>query len=229
MHSASVVIEFPPELIAQICAHIYDALQHLSHAQTSLDPLLFFNKIDSPSALPSSYPPAYWPEQLGRHTLANLCLVNHAWFQAAKPFLWRNLEVRLPRSWLALVEQISWDYEEETVDQVMETTVKAAAKVAALASSTGQSHDFEVAQKILEEGIYDSITLPDEGIDFDLLSPAATRDPSPRRIRHKSKSPARWELLRSISNALEDIMRIQNPSMYGKQQLKFIFVMGASH
>ena len=214
--TASPAIHYPPELLTKICAHIYDAC--LQPSQSSLDPLLISPRESSapPHSLPSSFPPAYWPEQIGRHSLASLCLVNHAWYTAAKPFLWRKLEVRLPRSWLVLLEQISWDYEEETVDHVMETTVRAAAKAAALASSSGQSQDYEVAQKILEEGILDSIGLPEETISPDLLSPAASRDPSPRRIRHKSKSPARWELLRSISNALEDIMRESNPSVYGK-------------
>lgn len=34
-------------------------------------------------------------------------MVNKAWYDAAKPWLWRRLEVRLPRSWLCLVDELA--------------------------------------------------------------------------------------------------------------------------
>ena len=34
-------------------------------------------------------------------------MVNKAWYYAAKPWLWRRLEVRLPRSWLHLVDELA--------------------------------------------------------------------------------------------------------------------------
>ena len=33
--------------------------------------------------------------------------MNKAWYDAAKPWLWRRLEVRLPRSWLCLVDELA--------------------------------------------------------------------------------------------------------------------------
>jgi hypothetical protein len=55
---------------------------------------------------------------------------------------------------------------------------------------------------------------PDSSIPPELLSPPASRDPSPRRLRQKSKSPARWELMRSISDAVQDLMGRDENGMY---------------
>lgn len=203
-------IHYPPELLSRICSYVYSAC--LPPSQTSLDPLIL-GEFGAPCAHPSTLPPSIWPEPTTRRTLASLCLVNHQWYNAAKPWLWRKLEVRLPRSWLSLVEEIAWDYDEDTVDQVMEKTVREAA-IAALGSSQVQSNsDSDAAQK-LQESILVSISSPDDSIPLELLSPVASREPSPRRFRPKSKSPARWELVRSISDAIQDVMDIRAPGVY---------------
>ena len=132
-------------------------------------------------------------------------------------FLWPllmpsyRLEVRLPRTWLALVEEIAWNYEEETVDSVMEVTIKAATN-AAIQSSNVHSRKLETPR--LEE-FFDHLDLPDTTVSRDLLSPVPSRDPSPRRLRPKSKSPARWKLLKSISDAIQDVMNSQAHGVYG--------------
>ncbi|PFH53064.1 hypothetical protein AMATHDRAFT_55406 [Amanita thiersii Skay4041] len=200
---------YPQDLLDAICAHIY--YSGLPSPVSSLDPLII-NDYGVPTALPSSLPPANWSEPVTRRTLANLCLTNRAWYTAAKPWLWMKLEVRLPRTWLSLVEEIAWNYEEETVDSVMDNTIKAAAKVAASTLSAGKS-DKDVLLS-LEESLFDTLDGPDLSISQELLSPIASRDPSPRRIRPKSKSPARWKILRSINDAIQDVMKLRNPELY---------------
>ena len=124
-----------------------------------------------------------------------------------------RVEVRLPRSWLSLVETIAWDYDEETVDDVMDNTIKAAAKAAMATSKPGCPCNTEEEHR-LEESILDSLGEPDTSISPELLSPVASRDPSPRRLRPKSESPARWKLLRSISDAIHHVMERREPGVY---------------
>ena len=57
---------------------------------------------------------------------------------------------------------------------------------------------------------------PETSIPLELLSPIATRDSSPSRFRPKSKSPARWKLVRSINDAIRTAMERREPGLYGK-------------
>ncbi|KAF9450332.1 hypothetical protein P691DRAFT_701417 [Macrolepiota fuliginosa MF-IS2] len=206
--SAYTGYNYPSELIDAICSQVYAS--GLPAVETSLDPLVAaVNGV--PTAHPSSSPAAYWSESNVRRTLANLCLVNHAWYEAAKPWLWRRVEVRLPRTWLSLVEEIAWNYEEETVDSVMGKTIQAAARAAADAPTFALDKD---AALKLEASLLDTLELPDNAISVDLLSPMPSRDPSPRRIRPKSKSPARWKILRSINDAIQDVLDRRAPGVY---------------
>ncbi|KXN91729.1 hypothetical protein AN958_12581 [Leucoagaricus sp. SymC.cos] len=199
---------YPSELLDAICSQIYAF--GLPPLETSLDPVIAAAS-GVPTAYPSSAPQAFWPEPVVRRTLSSLCLVNHAWFEAAKPWLWRRVEVRLPRTWLSLVEEIAWNYEEETVDSVMGKTIQEAAKAAANASTFAA--DKEAALK-LEASLLDTLELPDNAISSDLLSPVPSRDPSPKRFRPKSKSPARWKILRSINDAIQDALDSRAPGVY---------------
>lgn len=212
---SSAVAHYPPELLAVVCAFVFAKGQLPS--QPSLDPLVDAKDL-IPTNLPSSYPPAKWSEATVRHTLANLCLVNHAWYEAAKPFLWRQVEVRLPRDWLSIVEEVAggdddvYDNEAATiVDQTLQRV-----ESAALASTTyfGELLTAELA-KALHEKVIATLSGPDGSIPPELLSPPATRDPSPRRLRQKSKSPARWKLMRSISDAVQNVMERDHPGLYG--------------
>lgn len=122
--------------------------------------------------------------------------------------------MRLPRSWLSLVEEIAWNYDEETVDSVMNKTIQAATEaVMASVSSSGERDPEKLRLSILN-----TLTEPDLSIPLELLSPIASREPSPRRLRAKSKSPARWKLLRSISDAIQDVLDQREPGLYGKFQ-----------
>ncbi|KAI9000575.1 hypothetical protein BD414DRAFT_405361 [Trametes punicea] len=213
---SSVVDQFPPELLAVVCAHVYAS--GLPPSTSSLDPLLCADQPGIPIGLPSSFPPAHWPESVVRHTLANLCLVNKAWYEAAKPWLWRKIEIRLPRSWLAVVEEVAGgddeDVSEEQAAIMVDQTLRNA-ETAALAAKTligecsGNDAALELHDKVLER-----LTGPDISIPPELLTPPASRDPSPRRLRTKSKSPARWKLMRSISVAVQDVMERAHPGIY---------------
>jgi hypothetical protein len=211
----STVLQHPPELLLLICAHIYSA--GLPAPSASLDPLIT-EEYGAPTALPSSLPPSNWSEPSVRKTLSTLCLVNHSWYEAAKPWLWQKVEVRLPRSWLTFVEEISGGDDEEANDEqaalVLERSIQVASD-AALARSTsmGTLKDEEVARQ-LQECILAELSGPDGSIPPELLSPPASRDPSPRRLRPKSKSPARWKMMRSISNAVQNALEFSEPGIY---------------
>ncbi|KIY51822.1 hypothetical protein FISHEDRAFT_56488 [Fistulina hepatica ATCC 64428] len=204
----------PEDLLSTFCAYVYSA--SLLPPDGSLDPLLVeYDPVvpTSPLDLPSSYPADFWPEFVSRKTLAALCLVNHAWYTAAKPWLWCKLEVRLPRSWLALVNEIAWNYQEETVEMVMERSIQAAAKAAVTSKQCMTLVERDEQESVLQQSIMDKLEgPPDESISLDLLSPVASREPSSRRIRPKSKSPARWRLIRAIDDAVQEILSESHPA-----------------
>ena len=212
----SAVLQYPPELLFTICAHVYAA--GLPPFTSSLDPIAL-RDYGAPTGLPSSMPPGNCPEPVVRRTLANLCLVSHAWHDAAKPWLWQKIEVRLPRSWLALLEEITGGEEESTEDNTaltVEQSINAVTK-AALASTTlpGASTGEDALAK-WKESILESLSGPDGSIPPELLSPPASRDPSPRRLRAKSKSPARWKIMRTICDAVQNVIERNEPGVYGK-------------
>ncbi|CCM04297.1 uncharacterized protein FIBRA_06468 [Fibroporia radiculosa] len=211
----SLVASYPPELLSAICAHIFAA--GIPPSIPSLDPLLCSDN-SVPTASPSSYPSAHWQDSVIRKTLASLCTVNRAWSEAARPWLWRKIEIRLPHSWLSLVDQIAVHDDEELdqdqaallVDQTMQQVESAAlATKDAFGDLSDKTAAFELHEKVLEQ-----LSGPDGSIPPELLTPLASRDPSPRRLRHKSKSPVRWQLLRSISDAVRIIMENDMPGLY---------------
>lgn len=93
----------------------------------------------------------------------------------------------------------------------MGRTIQAAARAAAGAPTFASDKD---AALKLEASLLE-LDLPDNAISTDLLSPIPSRDPSPRRIRPKSKSPARWKILRSINDAIQDVLERRAPGLYG--------------
>ena len=219
-NAMSSPLEYPPELLSLICAYVYVA--SIPSRVSSLDPLCLL-EAGMPTGLPSSYPPSSWSEPVARKTLANLTLVNRAWSEAARPWLWRKIEVRLPRGWLSLVEEISGgedaDAAEEDTARTVEESITEAAH-AAVAAKTGPlaAHDAE-AEKKLKESIIQELGGPDSSIPPELLSPPASRDPSPRRLRQKSKSPARWKLLRCISDVVQGLIGRDENGMYSKHSI----------
>ncbi|KAI9461599.1 hypothetical protein BJY52DRAFT_1258825 [Lactarius psammicola] len=228
-------MEYPPELLSLICAHVYESA--IPSRVSSLDPL-YLLEAGVPTGSPSSYPPPNWQEPVARKTLASLMLVNHAWSEAARPWLWRKIEVRLPRGWLSLLEEISGGDDDEVTEEdtarAVDRSITQAAH-AALAVKTGNSVALDAeAERKLKESILQELGGPDSSIPPELLSPPASRDPSPRRLRQKSKSPARWELLRSISDAVQDLMgRDENgmyvPAIYDRRPGRFVRHLDFNH
>ncbi|KAG6330322.1 hypothetical protein ID866_8768 [Astraeus odoratus] len=201
----SAVLDYPPELLFIICSHIYAA--GLPSSPSSLDPVAL-GQFGAPTALPSTIPPGHWPEPSVRKTLSNLCLVNRAWYEAAKPWLWRRVEVRLPRSWLALVDEITGGEDGQSVEKTalaVEKSIQAVAELALATTAMAGASSDEEALKKWKESILETLTGPDGSVPPEILTPPASRDPSPRRLRAKSKSPARWKIMRTISDAVQDI------------------------
>jgi hypothetical protein len=98
----------------------------------------------------------------------------------------------------------------------MDHTIRAAAKAAMASSNPGSPRDTDEEHR-LQKSILDSLEGPETSISPELLSPVASRDPSPRRLRGlraKSESPARWKLLRSISDAIHHVMERREPGVY---------------
>jgi hypothetical protein len=216
-------LEYPQELLSLICAYVYAA--SIPSRVSSLDPH-YFIEAGVPTDLPSSYPPDSWSEPVARRTLANLTLVNRPWSEAARPWLWRKIEVRLPRDWLSLLEEISGGEDDEVAEESTARAVEesiAEAAHAAFAAKTGHCETLDAeAEKKLKESIIQELGGPDCSIPPELLSPPASRDPSPRRLRQKSKSPARWKLLRTISDAVQGLMGRDENGMYGKPLLPLV-------
>ncbi|CCO28664.1 hypothetical protein BN14_02662 [Rhizoctonia solani AG-1 IB] len=184
---------YPAELYESVCAIIFEL--SLPPAYSSLDPLIQKEDSTSPVALPSAYPAAYWSEPIARRTLASLCLVNSSWREAAKPYLWRRIEIRLPRSWLGVLEEVGGgDAENDNSqdDELVTRTVKQAAEAAA---KVGGACAIQIHESIMAKlgGVMeqrDAGFVLDSGIPVELLSPPASREPSPAESAAGAYVPA---------------------------------------
>ncbi|KIK81737.1 hypothetical protein PAXRUDRAFT_15071 [Paxillus rubicundulus Ve08.2h10] len=208
----SAVWQYPPELLFAISGIVYAA--SLPAATSSLDPIAL-GEYGPPTALPSSMPPGSWPSPTVRRTLANLCLVNRAWYDAAKPWLWHKIEVRLPLSWLSLVEEISGgDDDQNTEDSTalaIEVYIQAATKLALASTAMAGASPNEDTLKNWKESVLETLGGPDDSVPPELLSPPASRDPSPRRLRAENTSSARWKIMRSIGEAFQNVVYQNEP------------------
>jgi hypothetical protein len=149
-HIRSAIDDFPQELLGAICQHIFYA--GVPSFTTSLDPLIC-GPPKAPIALPNSFPAASWTDHYVRRTLVSLCMVNKSWYYAAKPWLWRRLEVRLPRSWLCLVDELAGgadgEAEAEATALVVGNSLQEAQNAALAARSIFvKNNDSEAAEKL---------------------------------------------------------------------------------
>jgi hypothetical protein len=129
-----------------------------------------------------------------------------------------------------MVDQLAWDATHDDSDSAqqsalaLEQSIKAAAGLASnavnLAAPQSQK---EQAALDMEERILEQLCELDGPIPLELLTPPPSRDPSPRRLRAKSKSPARWKIMRTISDAVRSVIQRQEPGVYG-QSHHFIVV-----
>ena len=146
----STIHDFPQELLGAICVLIFDA--GVPSFNPSLDPLVSGAR-NPPTSLPNSFPPASWTDHSVRKTLASLCVVNKAWYAAAKPWLWRRLEVRLPRSWLRLVDELAGGTDGEVEAQATALVVEKSLQEAQSAALAARSifvkdTDSDAAEKL---------------------------------------------------------------------------------
>jgi len=146
----SVIDDCPQELLDAVCAHIFYA--GVPSFTPSLDPLVG-GAPTPPTSLPNSFPAASWTDHSVRRTLASLCTVNKSWYDAAKPWLWRRLEVRLPRSWLCLVDELAGGADGEAEAQqtalVVEKSFQEAQNAALAARSIfAKDNDQDTAEKL---------------------------------------------------------------------------------
>ena len=218
------VDDVPSELRILVCAHIYAA--GLPPLYPSLDPT-YVLPAGAPTSQPTSYPPSTWTEPVTRTTLASLSLVSKAWCSAARPWLWRKIEVRLPRSWLALADEVVGDLnvsDPEDAARHIDSTVQEAAE--AVVQHKDGCRDENAARQIKEAILESMASGPDITIPIELLSPPASREPSrdrPRQVRQSSRSPARWTLMRSITNALQSLLIGNEGGMYGMPDCLLFF------
>lgn len=105
---------FPPEVLDAIAYAVYLAAE--LQLPSSLDPVLTLNTPTlAPTGLTSSWPPPSWSKEWPKRTLKNLCSVSRAFFAAARPYVWRRAQIRLPRDWMSLVSEITGG--EDAVDE----------------------------------------------------------------------------------------------------------------
>lgn len=129
--------EYPSEVLEAIAYAVYLAAE--PQLPSSLDPVFApGTPTPLPTRLPSSWPPSSWTEERSRTTLKNLCTVSRAFYAAAKPYVWRRAQIRLPRSWLSLVSEITGGedvVDESAIDLVEQSLDVAARTVYALTAS----------------------------------------------------------------------------------------------
>jgi hypothetical protein len=121
--------EYPPEVLEAITYAVYLAAK--SHHPTSLDPIFApATPTPAPTGLPSSWPPPSWTKERSAVTLKNLCAVSRAFYAAARPYVWRRAQIRLPRGWMSLLSEITGgeDIVDESAMDLVEQSLDVAAR-----------------------------------------------------------------------------------------------------
>ncbi|KAF8328392.1 uncharacterized protein EI90DRAFT_3065059 [Cantharellus anzutake] len=204
---------FPVDILEAIAAAVFDAA--LPCPSSPLDPLYLPNTANMPTSSPSAFPAPHWSEPVARKTLANMCLVSKDFYYAAKPWLWRRIEVNLPRNWLRLLDEICGEDEEHTPPQVIPTILMpvstdgyphlvVTSPPSSLSTPVPDNNVAMLSTKRVTQ-LANVITMPDKDmrkrtVPLDLLSPGVSRDPSPRRLR--ARSPGRWRFIRDVNRRI---------------------------
>jgi hypothetical protein len=193
--------DLPLELLSHVAAAVFWSA-HNSSTRT-LDPFVLDAQDGAELTTSASY---CWPEPTMRRTLASLCRVNHACAEATRPWLWRVVSVRLPRDWIALLDQ--------TLEEVEESADGSAGASETGLCATAMERGEMTPSSSASTGLRFA-DIPSMSIPLELLTPPASREPSPRRLRSKSRGPARWEVIRSLTHAMQSMMRRQEPAYFG--------------
>lgn len=214
---------YPADVLEAISAAVYAAA--LPSAATSLDPLYSLSMPHNPApptASPSTYPAAYWPEPTSRSTLATLCLVSHDFREAARPWLWRRLEINIPRHWLEILDAICGEDEQENSPNsisgmLTENYVKCSRSQAIARTCSGKfkclpAFSSASGEKTSEEG-FDGLSALPVGlgtVPHDLLTPISSRAPSPAGLQLRAASPGRWQFIKALNK-----LHHSDPGFYG--------------
>ena len=121
--------QFPPEVLDAIAYAVYLAAE--LQLPSSLDPILTLNTPTlAPTGLTSSWPPPSWSKEWPKRTLKSLCSVSRAFFAAARPYVWRQAQIRVPRDWMSLVSEITGgeDVVDESAMDLIEHSLDVAAR-----------------------------------------------------------------------------------------------------
>jgi hypothetical protein len=225
--SRATFSDLPLELLSNVSAAVFWSAQH--PPLHTLDPFVpGEHGLDSPGS-------QCWSEPVMRGTLASLCRVNHACAEVARPWLWRVVQVRLPRDWLALLDQtLEEEVEEDIVGNPSlagsETTASLCSETGVMSvrsslSSSSSSSWVPAASSAAPTPVNEFPPMPSVSfadapgmsIPPELLSPAPSREPSrARRLRSKSRGPARWEVIRQLTHAMETMMHRSEPAYFGR-------------
>lgn len=219
---------YPADVIEAIAAAVYELA--LPSAVPSLDPLYSLSTFDNtapPTALPSTYPAPYWPERVSRKTLSTLCLVSKDFRDAARPWLWRRLEINIPRHWLAILHAICGEDEEpeKPLNRIDSVPIKSSVE-------DDQSRSSDRALRLIPEPSFESPLSPSsaaEGtiskaasdaeaalptglgpVPHDLLTPRSSRPPSPACLSLRGALPGRWRFIKAVNNIVHS-----EPGLYG--------------
>lgn len=219
---------YPADILEAIAAAVYAAA--LPSKATSLDPLYSLGRSDDaapPTASPSTYPIAYWPEPTSRKTLATLCLVSKDFREAARPWLWRRLEINIPHHWLKILDAICGEDERPEgprppnnisgllADSSVEYSHPRAISGAACESEFECiSASSSAAVGTTSEAGFDGTAAFPSGlgsVPHDLLTPPLSRAPSPARLHLRAASPGRWQFIKAVNR----IVHHSEPGLYG--------------
>lgn len=265
-------MNYPPDILEAIAEAVYNAAQPVP--SSSLDPLYQFyypsDATDNPAALtdhnlvavhyPTSQPAPYWPEATARQALSALCLVSRDFRDAARPWLWRRLEVNQPRNWLGILDAVCGEDPDQPTPpptHTLEAAADSQPRTSNLTLATARRRGprskatitLDALPPFLEEaplpvvtplsptsvlatvsplGVkatacpQDASAAPSDhnvieplqafgSVPHDLLSPPASRDPSPHRLRLRAASPGRWRFIKAVNQ----IIHREEPSLYG--------------
>lgn len=142
--------EYPSEVLEAIAYAVYLAAE--PQLPSSLDPVFApGTPTPLPTGLPSSWPPPSWTEERSRTTLKNLCTVSRAFYAAAKPYVWRRAQIRLPRSWLSLVSEITGgeDLVDESAMDLVEQSLDVAARTVYALTASAKEPDHGLSNLVV--------------------------------------------------------------------------------